>query len=295
MERNFTVLNTSVAYCNTEDSIIFDHLNRSTSTSSFRRSALDWTQLCVTTVGFLANFTVFVTLKLNGNNFTSAILLLLKHQAIVDSFACITALLLLVQRPMWASGHIWLDHIVCHIWHSQFLYWTCVFLSGWNLGCIALERYIAVCKPLRHQYFGKRHIFRILGTSYVFCFLLNSLTLFQTSLQNGHCISKYFFKGTYAFKLYQGYAFIVFLTQYALPCLLFFIFYGSIVVTLRRRIKEHILPGSPVICKATMQLTKTAVTVTIVFIISLGYDLWYYILGYSGVFEYRLNSPLQVS
>ena len=65
-------------------------------------------------------------------------------------------------------------------------------------------------------------------------------------------------------------------------------------VTLRR-IKEHVLTGSPVICKATMQLTKTVAIVTIVFIISLGYDLWYYILAYSGVFEYQLNSPLQVS
>ena len=41
--------------------------------------------------------------------------------------------------------------------------------------------------------------------------------------------------------------------------------------------------------------TTTAIIVTIIFIVSLGYDLWYYILGYSGVFEYKLNSPLQVS
>ena len=47
--------------------------------------------------------------------------------------------------------------------------------------------------------------------------------------------------------------------------------------------------------KATRELTKTAIIVTVIFIISLGYDLWYYILGYSGVIEYKINSPLQVS
>ena len=159
MEENFTVVDANIIYCNTTDL-----LNGSDPTDTFTRNILDWTQLVITAVGFLTNFTVFVTLKLNGNNFTSDILLLLKHQASVDSFACVTALLLLVQRPMWISGYEWLDRIICHIWHSQFLYWTCIFLSGWNLGCIALERYLAVCKPLRHQYFGKRQIFRIFWT-----------------------------------------------------------------------------------------------------------------------------------
>ena len=44
---------------------------------------------------------------------------------------------------------------------------------------------------------------------------------------------------------------------------------------------------------AAKQLTKTAITVTAIFIIALGYDLWYYVLGYSGITEYKMNSPLQ--
>ena len=84
------------------------------------------------------------------------------------------------------------------------------------------------------------------------------MTLFQTYFQDEQCRSEFFFKGIYAPKIYQVYAYTVFLTQYAMPCLLFFIFYGSIIAKLRRRIHEHVLPRSPILCKATMQLTKTA-------------------------------------
>ena len=219
--------------------------------------------------------------------------LLLKHQAIVDGFACLIALILLLQSPMWITGFQWLDHIICHTWHSQFFYWSFVFLSVWNLGCIATERYLAVCRPLHHKSFSKGKIYIIFGAFYICCLICNSLTLFQAVLRNGNCYSEYFFKEFYG--LYQAYAYIVFLTQYALPCGAFFILYGSIVLTLRKRAKEPSFAESRTINKATKELTKTAIIVTVIFIISLGYDLWYYILGYSGVIEYKLNSPLQVS
>ena len=48
-----------------------------------------------------------------------------------------------------------------------------------------------------------------------------------------------------------------------------------------------------VIDTAASQLTKTAITVTAIFIVALGYDFWYYILAYSGVADYIVNSPPQ--
>ena len=48
-----------------------------------------------------------------------------------------------------------------------------------------------------------------------------------------------------------------------------------------------------VIDTAASQLTKTAITVTAIFIAALGYDMWYYILAYSGVTDYVVNTPLQ--
>ena len=48
-----------------------------------------------------------------------------------------------------------------------------------------------------------------------------------------------------------------------------------------------------VIYTAARQLAKTAITVTAIFIVSLRFDLWYYVLGYSGVTEYKMNTPMQ--
>ena len=41
-----------------------------------------------------------------------------------------------------------------------------------------------------------------------------------------------------------------------------------------------------VIDTAAKQLTKTAITVTAIFIVALGYELWRYLLGHLGVTEY---------
>ena len=49
-----------------------------------------------------------------------------------------------------------------------------------------------------------------------------------------------------------------------------------------------------VIDTAASQLTKTAVTVTAIFIVALGYDSWYYLLGYTGATQYRFNTPIQI-
>ena len=49
-----------------------------------------------------------------------------------------------------------------------------------------------------------------------------------------------------------------------------------------------------VIDTAASQLTKTAITVTAIFIIALGYDSWYYMLGYLGATKYIFNSPIQI-
>ncbi len=47
-----------------------------------------------------------------------------------------------------------------------------------------------------------------------------------------------------------------------------------------------------VINNATSSLTKTAVTVTIIFIITLGPGECYYALGYTGAVEYKFFSPV---
>ena len=53
------------------------------------------------------------------------------------------------------------------------------------------------------------------------------------------------------------------------------------------------LGHSRIIDRASSDLTKTAITVTVIFVVSIGYDLHYYLLGYTGVTTYALNTPIQ--
>ena len=44
-----------------------------------------------------------------------------------------------------------LDELICHLWHSQWFFWMSMLISIWNLVLISFERFLAVCKPLKHQ------------------------------------------------------------------------------------------------------------------------------------------------
>ena len=82
-------------------------------------------------------------------------------------------------------------------------------------------------------------------------------------------------------------------TFFSIPTSLFIFLYGGVVNTFRKRQASPELAASRVIDQATKQLTKTAIVVTIIFIISLGFDLNYYVLGYIGLTEYKMGDPLQ--
>ena len=57
--------------------------------------------------------------------------------------------------------------------------------------------------------------------------------------------------------------------------------------------RDTTFESTRVIDSATTQLTKTAITVTSIFIICLGYECWNYTLGELGVVTYQLGSPVQ--
>ena len=82
-------------------------------------------------------------------------------------------------------------------------------------------------------------------------------------------------------------------TFFSIPTALFIFLYGRVVNTIRKRKASRDGSASRVIDKATAQLTKTAIVVTIIFVISLGFDLNYYVLGYIGFTEYKLGHPIQ--
>ena len=97
-----------------------------------------------------------MTLALNGEEFASCIRLLLKHQSLIDSFACLVAGLQILQTPLWLSGKYnelssVMNLFAVMIYDRVYISVPCLYIRG---------------KPLRstkHNLFlisGLRHTFR---------------------------------------------------------------------------------------------------------------------------------------
>ena len=90
-----------------------------------------------------------------------------------------------------------------------------------------------------------------------------------------------------------AYSISTWFTFYTVPVGFFLYLYGNVIQTFRKRKASPELAASRIIDKATTELTKTAIVVTIIFLISLGYDVNYYLLAYIGLFEYKMGAPAQ--
>ena len=115
----------------------------------------------------------------------------------------------------------------------------------------------------------------------------------QTRLEDGICHQKYFMDGKAVEKFFYGVGLFWYFVTYLCPCLIFFILYGKVIYTFHQRKANTELGSSQIIDKATSQLTKTAIIVTLIFILSFGYDINYIMLGYTGFVRYIKNTPLQ--
>ena len=129
--------------------------------------ALDNLQLIMTAIGVIANAVTIVLLWKAGQRFTSLIRVLLQHQSFVDGLICFLAIPLLKQPFNWKTGDKAYDIFMCHIWHSQVFFWSAIYVSVWNLVLIAIERYIAVIHPLKHNDFTKGKLFIIIAIVYI--------------------------------------------------------------------------------------------------------------------------------
>ena len=254
---------------------------------------IDDSQLALTGFGFLGNTGTIYTLTKNGQDFTPTIALLLKHQSFVDAIVCVFAAILLIQPTNWTTGVYAVDVVICHFWNGQAIYWSVAFVSAYNLICIAYERFLCVCKPFKFQDFTKSNIYRQWGIVYTLGLVCPFGAYFQVRLRDdGKCYSEYLWDGPTAETFFMAFSISTFITFYMIPSVFFVVFYGRVIRSFRKRQSQQ-MAASRVIDKATNELTKTAIVVTVVFLISFGYDLWYYLLGYTGLVDYVINSPLQ--
>ena len=251
-------------------------------------------EICVYIVGFGANSMTLITLMRNGDIFSPSTCLLLKHQALVDSWVCATGAIVFLQPPLWTIGNTYFDTAVCFIWHSQTPFWGAILLSVWNLSAIALERYMAICFPFKHGKFREELSRKSIAVIYVVNVIMTIPCFFQVRFEHGACIWEYSITGRIGEQVYYAYALVWFFAVYAFPIMAYVYLYGNVVLTLYRRNNSKHLSRSAVIDAAQVAITKTAVTLTAICLFAVGFGAWYYVLGNTGVVEFEAGSDIDM-
>ena len=230
---------------------------------------LDEIQVGLSCIGLLANLTALITLLNHGKEFQSNILLLFRHQSFIDCVTCLFAVMLMKLPHHALSGDPAFDKFICHAWHGQQIFWGATFVSIWNLVGIATERYFAVCRPLKMRHITTTTFGIYIVIIYFVSIIATGGSYFQVKMENGTCVNKCYFSEATC-KVYKpGFAISTFFTLWAIPCSLFAVLYGMVVRELHLRKKEGKLAHSKIIDNASRQLTKTAITVTAIFFVSL--------------------------
>ena len=192
---------------------------------SFPVIVINRVQLAITCVGFFANAATYLTLTFNGGRFSPLILLLIKHQSLLDTGACgMGSLYLFLPLGNWLTGSRVVDFVVCHTWHNQIIFWTCVSISAWNLVLIGVERYAMICKPFVYGCVTRRHIFYSFAVLYVGCLVCLIPSYLQMDVIDGECSLQLYSEGFWN-HFYYGYSFFIMLAFYILPVAAFTFLY----------------------------------------------------------------------
>ena len=193
-----------------------------------------------------------------------------------------------------------LDTVVCYIVNCQVLYLFSVSISIHGLVLLAGERFIAVCKPFQYIYVKNSRCVPALAflCIYTFAFAACLPYVLVCSFRNGTCIAdvspefynNHIFKSD-IFKQYflRIFPYVWFLSYYIVPVVAVCILYSLVVNALRRSMYFTGNSGNKIVQDAATEITKTGLTVTILFLLFVGVDMINYMLEYSGVIDYDLT------
>ena len=87
---------------------------------------------------------ILTSQKMRGKPFN----MLIVHQSWIDLCCCLCAFCVQVVSPSYNGT---LGKFVCHIWSSMYALWVFFIASSYNLTAIAIERYLAITRPLHYD------------------------------------------------------------------------------------------------------------------------------------------------
>ena len=109
----------------------------------------------------------------------------------------------------------------------------------------------------------------------------------------GKCRSEYVFNEKAFTDFMSCFGTFLFVIDHALPIFLFITLYTKTILTIRQRQAKPLwltCQPSRILDKANIQLTRTAIVVTIVFSICMGWESWYYMLSTNGIVTYEKDT-----
>ena len=256
---------------------------------------VDVSQTVMAALGMVANLFALFVLMRPDNAFAMPLTMLLKHQSFLDALALCFTIIGVVQPPMWGIGNAFFDYIICHIWHSQALLWWSMFMSGQNLVCIAGERYLAVCRPFYYIQIRKNRVYCLIFCLYVYGITNYFGTVFQVRFVDGQCMSMYAYDSQAMKTFFVVFSIYCCVTFSIVPCICFCVFYFKILRRLHeaRKLRNEQRTDQTTLSAASREFVKTAITVTIIFVIAMGFAGFYYMFGNINVTTYVVNSPIQ--
>lgn len=252
----------------------------------------------VTILGLLSNLTTIFSLTFNSEGFPQISRLLLQHQAIADSFVCIMGIGIYTQKFMWMTSNDGFNFILCQAWHGQAVYWGGVLLSVWNIVFITVERFMLINYPFQHRNIRPSHVYIVFVLMYILSVIFLGPAYVQVKYNEStkECLNEFYFSSPSFASFMSYFSIFWFFIVYAVPIAIFIGLYTKTLITIRTRQQKFkdSNQDSHILKLADKQLTRTAIAVAVVFVISLSWDSWFYVLGFSEVVEYNFNTPVQI-
>ena len=233
------------------------------------RKILDIIQILLLSWGIVTNLTSAICFRRQPSGFSRQILLLFEHQAWIDFTSCVTGFMTVVLPAYWSVGIFAFDFFMCYLWHGQILYWVIAANSFYGLVLIAMDRYLAVVKPIYYKTITVKKVCIAIAIIYSLSFVIVWPLAFLVKMEGDKCVAGFLVEGNAGVVIVKVHAVLLTIYEYVVPCMWFLGLYGKVIYTLKKK-KESSLESSSTMEKASSQIMKAAFAVTGLFMFTIG-------------------------